>query len=96
MPPGQCGTFAENLAARDPIGEAEQVARSGAPYMLAVQSYSVSFPGLDDPQVALRVGYRTLEGTSDAIRDESCRAFQAQARRFAERYNRRLMSILHQ
>ena len=94
MPSGECQPRSEKLAARNPEAEAELAIRSASPYLLAVQGYSISFPGVDDPQVAMRIGYRTLEGTGDAIRDESCRAYQRAAMRFAERFNRRLMVLL--
>jgi hypothetical protein len=92
--PGKCQAHLEALSAREPLREAEQAAHSASPYLLGIQGYSISFPGVQDPQVALKIGYRVLEGTSDAIPDQSCKDYQLRALRFAEVFNRSVMTLL--
>jgi hypothetical protein len=77
----------------DPIQKAEAVVRSGAPYLLGIQGYALAFPGVDDPGVVQRIGYRIMEGTTDAIKDESCRRYRTLAIQYAGRFNRRIVEL---
>jgi hypothetical protein len=91
---GKCTAYLHSLAGEDAISKAERIASSGNPYLLGIQGFSLSFPGVDDPQAPQRVGYKIMEGTTDAIEDDSCWTYQRQARRFAERFNRRVLDLL--
>jgi hypothetical protein len=92
--PGKCQPYLNALSAKDPAAEAEQVVRSKNPHLLAIQGFSFSFPGVDDQETPVRMGYRVMEGTTDAIWDESCRIYQRRATRYAEIFNRRVMELM--
>jgi hypothetical protein len=79
----------------DPEARAEEVVRSGKPYLLGVAGYGLSVPGADDESVR-RIGYRVMPGTSDVIDGDLCRAYQERAAEYAERFNRKVVMLASQ
>jgi hypothetical protein len=93
---GQCDSFRAALAAEKPATKAARVAKEGTPlYLLAVQGYVLQFPGVSDTyRRPPGLGYKILEGTSDAIEDKTCLLYQREARDYATVFNRKIIEIL--
>ena len=47
-----------------------------------------------DPELPHKMGYKILEGTSDAIADGSCERYQKRATEYARRLNIHLLTLL--
>jgi hypothetical protein len=90
--PGKCAAETRALQ-KSPEKEAQAAVHSGAPYLLAVQGYTIELPGVENNADALRIGYRILPGTTDAIEDESCSIYQERAREYAARFNRKVIEL---
>jgi hypothetical protein len=90
---GKCRPFLEALARQSPEAKAEASVASGAPYLLGVRGFTVAFPGADE-EAAAKIGYRIIEGTSDAFEDDSCQLYQLRAEKYASRFNRRLLRLI--
>lgn len=91
---GECGRGIRSLVGVSPEQRAEISFRSGAPKFLAFHGFVIVVPGVDDPYLIQRVGYDVIEGTSDYARTAECHASHVAARRYAERYNRRLVELM--
>lgn len=96
VPPqqGSCTVYLEKYVVGNAEADANKNFRSKTKYLLGIQGYSVTFPGVTDPLLPQRIGYRVLDGTSDAIIDESCASYQLRAKEYAERYNRHLLQLM--
>ena len=93
MPAAPCEIEQTSLA-QDPETRARDAVASGAPYILGIQGYSLTFPGVDDLSVVRWIGYRILEGTSDVVRSGPCGDYQGRATTYAERFNRTVIRSL--
>lgn len=89
-----CQRQLSELAAEDPVRKADLVFNSGTPYFLGVRGYSDTFPGVNDLAMVERIGFRIMEGTTDALRGQGCREFQLHAMEFAERFNLRIVALI--
>lgn len=92
--PSACGQGIRSLAGVSPTERADNSFRSGAPKFLGFRGFVVEFPGVDDTATVRRVGYLIIEGTSDYAATRECHAANLAARRYAERYNRRLAELM--
>jgi hypothetical protein len=76
------------------VSKAERLFGEKSPQFLAVQGYVIQYPGVTDPSLVSRLGYKVIDGTSDAVEDESCRIFQKEAREYATVFNRKLIELI--
>lgn len=95
MPATPCHIEQTSLA-QDPETRARAAVTSGSPYILGIQGYSLTFPGVDDLAVVRTIGYQIIEGTSDVAQSGPCRDYQGRAMTYAERFNRTIISLLDQ
>ena len=90
---GQCRLLLEALTRQSPEAKAKASVALGTPYLLGVRGFTVSFPGADEGTAA-KIGYRIIEGTSDAFEDDSCRLYQGRAKKYAGRFNRQVLRLI--
>jgi hypothetical protein len=93
-PAGHCRPFLEALEAQAAEATAKASVAAGKPYILGVNGFTLTFPGADY-ELARRIGYRVIQGTSDAFEDQSCRHYQRAAEKYAKRFNQIVLGLLH-
>ena len=68
--------------------DATHAVHSGNLKLLGVRGYAVEIPGFPDVKMAReKYGVSIIEGTSDAIANETCRGLIDQAQIYAKNYN---------
>jgi uncharacterized protein YceK len=91
---GACTSYLEKIVLANAEADAEKAFRSGQKRVLGIQGYTIIFPGVKNPQLPQRIGYKIMEGTSDAISDKSCDKYQSTAIDYVARYNIRILQLL--
>jgi len=87
-------TFLLPINLSDPAGDAQARMKHGDYRVLAVRGFTILFPGLDDLEVTCQVGFRIIEGTSDAYESRSHAELTSEVKRYASAYNEIIASSL--
>ena len=77
------------LERADPTVDANEAIRRHDLRFLAIRGYATEVPGIDDyeERFSEKYGYRVIEGTSDALINDTDRTLQNLAIRYAKAYN---------
>jgi len=90
--PGMCDPLRARLS-HNPSRAAELAASKGDRRFLAVAGLTVTVPGIQNAALIKSAGYVILDGTTDAVQDSSCEAYQDEAKAYAQKYNGRLVEL---
>ncbi len=78
----------------DPVGDAELRIAHGDFRLLAVGRLGLIFPGVENREVSCRLGFRYIDGTSDAFESSAHAKLQEDVESYANAYNRKILAYI--
>ncbi len=88
----QLKTFLLPINLDDPVGDAEVRIAHGDLRLLAVGKFGIVFPGVENREVSCRLGFRYVDGTSDAFESRAHAELQGEIESYAKAYNQKILA----